>query len=431
MTTFSASSGCKLAEIRSESQALYDHFLRLAEQESPTRLIELFRLLFLDGMGYPDPEIAKAVETIVTSPAIEEEFNYILNRCFHILVNRWQLNDRKSFAIPELVYTFSEPPVHKGGHYKPRNVVRLQQLVKGFTQSEQYQTLYRLARVIDQADDSAEAFGSRPLGTLIRHYPYLYEHCLLSEDSGYEHQQTIRQIQAEHQQKFERNLSQYVTYQVRRNQLAQRGITQPAEVSRFIQPVKNPTLLSNQELALAVKHYRGKVKGGYTYRDLAQHFSSLSQSTRNFGEFKQELYYYLTDSIDPSYGKRQFNKKLYRHLDGFLPANNRNKVDDFLVVRTCSQAINLLVVESPKRLEHFTFLDLLGNLGPTLTTGLLLKLVLFCRKVKPYLEKRLAMLFNHYEDDTRDSVAWLVKALENVNIALTTNFGSVQLPGLS
>jgi hypothetical protein len=415
-------------EVRSEEQILYDHFLQLAEQESPSRLIERFRLLFLDGLGYPDQEITKVVDALITTKFIEEEFDYILNRCFHILVNRWQLNDRKSLAIPELVYTFKDKPVYKGGSiHRSRNISRLHQLVGKFAQTEHYQTLCRLAQVIDQANESADALSSQPLGTLIRRYPYLYEHCLLGEDSDREHQQTIRKLQEERQGEFERSLSKYITYQVRRSQLAQRGITSPVEMSRIIQPVKNPTLLTGPELAAAIKHYRGKVQGSYTYQDMAQHFRSMSQTVQNFGDFKQELYSYLTSSIDPAYGKRRFNDNLYRQLNSVLPEDNHKKLNDLLVMRTCSQAISFLVVDSPKRLEHFTFIDLLGNLGPISTTGLLLKIVLFCRKVRPYLEKRLAILFNHYEHSTGESVAWLVKALENINVAFTTNSNSVDL----
>jgi hypothetical protein len=53
--------------------------------------------------------------------------------------------------------------------------------------------------------------------------------------------------------------------------------------------------------------------------------------------------------------------------------------------------------------------------------------VLLCRKVKPYLERRLSILFSHYEGYSRETVQWLVLALENVNVALSTNFGTVDL----
>ena len=97
------------------------------------------------------------------------------------------------------------------------------------------------------------------------------------------------------------------------------------------------------------------------------------------------------------------------------------------MVRTCGQLLNFLVVENSRKLNHFTFVDLVGNMGATATTGLLLKVVLLCTKVKPYLEKRLAILFDHYESATQESVMWLVQVLENLNIAFSTNFGSANL----
>jgi hypothetical protein len=118
---------------------------------------------------------------------------------------------------------------------------------------------------------------------------------------------------------------------------------------------------------------------------------------------------------------------LYKQLQNTLPQSDSQKFSDFLLVRTCSQLLNFLVVESPQRPNHFVLIDLISNVGPPLTTGLLLKIVLLCRKVKPYLERRFSILFNHYESSTRDAVHWLVKGLENVNLALSTNFGAVDL----
>ena len=66
-------------------------------------------------------------------------------------------------------------------------------------------------------------------------------------------------------------------------------------------------------------------------------------------------------------------------------------------------------------------------MGTTHTIGLFLKLVLVCSKVKPYLEKRFSILFNHYESFTRDGASWLVKSLEKVHIAFSVNFGNVDL----
>ncbi|HEY9890191.1 MAG TPA: hypothetical protein V6D02_17420, partial [Candidatus Obscuribacterales bacterium] len=106
------------------------------------------------------------------------------------------------------------------------------------------------------------------------------------------------------------------------------------------------------------------------------------------------------------------------------------RVNDFLVIRTCSQLLNFLVLESPGKPQHFVFIDLINNLGPLLTTGLLLKIVLLCRKVKPYLERRFSILFSHYETVSQNNVEWLVKMFENLNVALSVNFGTTDISSL-
>jgi hypothetical protein len=85
------------------------------------------------------------------------------------------------------------------------------------------------------------------------------------------------------------------------------------------------------------------------------------------------------------------------------------------------------VVENAQCPNHAVFVDLTGNLGITTTISLLLKIVLICRKVKPYLEKQFAVLFKHYETSSQDSVTWLIDSLESLNVAFSINFGSLSL----
>ncbi len=409
-----------------EEQQLYDHLLYCVQVESPTQLIERFQALFLDGARYVDPQIWLALEKVAMDKRADQDFKFVLNRCCHILINRWQLQPHQQGAIPQLVGLFENPPDPR--KVQSRGARRLRQLVQNFSETEQYLTLRRLSQVVSETAQ-ANGNGSKVVGALIQRYPYLYEHCLLSEDSSYEHQQTVRQLQARVQRRFELDLSQYVTYQVRRAQAIR---TQSKEaLERIIQPVKNPTLLSDRELGAALKQFVGKVQGNCTYRDVASSFVTHSSQTSSYKAFKEDLYEYLTASIDPAYGKRQFNDRLYTHLKNTLPHSDSQKPTEFLVVRTCSQLLNFLVVESPQRPHHFIFVDLMTNLGAILTTGLLLKIVLLCRKVKPYLEKRFAILFNHYESSTRDGVPWLVQSLENLNVALSVHFGSVDLSCLN
>jgi hypothetical protein len=411
-----------------EEQQLYDHLLYCVQLESPTQLIERFQRLFLDGVRYLEPEVWLALEKLAMDKRAEQEFKFVLNRCCHIVINRWQMQPQLQGAIPQLVALFENPP--DPAKVQSRGARRLRQLVQLFTETEQYLTLQRLSRVMSEtAEAEGNCNGSNQVGTLIQRYPYLYEHCLLSEDSSYEHQQTVRQIQARVQRRFEFDLSQYVTYQVRRAQAIRQPSTETPE--RIIQPVNNPTLLSDRELAAALKQFVGKVQGPNTYRDVAQSFLTHTSQTSSYRDFKDDLYEYLTASIDPAYGKRQFNERLYNHLKNTLTQSDLQKPTEFLIVRTCSQLLNFLVVESPQRPNHFVFVDLITNLGATLTTGLLLKIVLLCRKVKPYLEKRFSILFNHYESSTRDGVPWLITSLENLNVAFSVHFGSADLSCLN
>ena len=409
-----------------EEQQLYDHLLYCVQVESASQLIERFQRLFLDGARYIDPQIWIALEKLAMDKRAEQDFKFVLNRCCHILINRWQMQPQLQGAIQDLVALFENPP--DPTKVQSRGARRLRHLVQLFTETEQYVTLQRLSRVMSETEGVSNN-GSRQVGALIQRYPYLYEHCLLSEDSSYEHQQTVRQIQSRVQRRFEFDLSQYVTYQVRRAQ----ALRSPSKegLERILQPVNNPTLLTERELGAALKQFVGKVQGSYTYRDVAQSFLTHTTQTASYKEFKNDLYEYLITSIDPAFGKRQFNDRLYTHINKTLPHSDSQRPTEFLIVRTCSQLLNFLVVESPQRPNHFTFVDLITNLGATITTGLLLKIVLLCRKVKPYLEKRFSILFNHYESSTRDGVPWLVTSLENLNIALSVHFGSADLSCLN
>jgi hypothetical protein len=419
--------------ISRQEQALYDHWLQCANQEAPEDLIRRFRALFIDGAAYPDREATRLLDEILASQEIEHYFRYILNRCCHILINRWQGRPQLQAAIPTLIDSLDQGSQEgsQAGLSRSRRTRKLREMVTQFTETEHYLTLQRLARVIDESIDegtSGAVAANRPLGTLIRRYPYLYEHCLVTEDSSKEHQQVIRRIQTEAQQKLEVDLSQYVTYRVRRARLKKQGAAAAPAIAR-LRPLENPTLLTDTELVSSLTQFSQKVKGGQSYRDAARSFLHQNQTVL-YGDFKAGLYDYITGTIETSYGNRKFNSMLADKLQGIYPDSDDQLLNDFLMVRTCSQLFNFLVVDSLRNPQHFVFLDLISNLGPTLTTGLLMKLVLLCKKVKPYLERRFSILFGHYEVATRDSVGWLVNVLENLNIALSLNFGSLDVSHL-
>lgn len=414
-----SSQGQFVRQTNQEEQLLYDHWLKIVQTKPPDDVIEDFKNLFIRGRDYRHPEIKTALSKIVQNKQADQQFSFMLNRCCHILINRWQMQPLLQSAIVDLIACFeglSLPNATYSG-----SSARLRQFVINFTKSDHYRKLQRLAKVIIYNKEG------NSVGNLINRYPYLLEHYLLGEDSSPEDQQVVQNIQNKIQKTFELDLSQYVTYKIRQSQINRRNQQGNGVGVQPLRQVNNPTLLNEKELGLALKHFVGRVEGTYTYQDLSQSFVSHTRYTPNYKKFKHDLYEYLITSVDSKYGRHQFNEKLYKKIQGILPHCENQKVDEFIILRTASHLMNFLVVESAQTPTHHIFVDMITNLGPTSTVGLLLKLVLVSRKVKPYLEKRFAILFSHYESFSKDGVPWLVKSLENLHIAFSVHFGKADL----
>lgn len=397
-----------------DEQLIYEHLISCVQNESTSQLIERFRKLFIDGMGYPEMEIEAALYRIIAFLEKQQDFNYIISRCCYILINRWQIQSKNKEAIADLVNLFKNSSSRfREIATRSRLVNRLRELIYNFTQTEEYKVLQRLASAINPVTNSSNKDPNSSLSQLIGRYPFLYNHCLLPENSSSEQQQTILEIQTQRQRQFEVHLSQYMISLVR-------------QVKSNSKPVQNPTLLTDEQLYRAVKEFVGKVKQSYSYRDLAQDFLSRTIQTPSYRTFKSNLYEYLIDSIDPKYGRHQFNERLYKHLANTLPAKDSQKLDSLLIGQTCSELFDFLV-EDPANPNFYFFIDMFSNLGSVRTIGFLLKIILLSSTVKPYLEKRFSILFNYYEFYKPEDISWLIRALENLNVALVVNFGEVDM----
>ncbi len=406
-------------------QYIYDYLLNCVKTQSPEEVIERFDRLFLGGQECDDPQVLENLALIIADKNKKQNFPLILNRCCHILVNRWQLSNETQGYIVDLVNKFEYIPtsIHRAYHRSLSEKIR--EAVREFIRSDYYKQLQRLTTVIGEGKIKNKEKKQESVGNLITRYPYLYDHCLLGVDSSKEQQETVYQVKRKLEKKFESNLSRYVTYQVR---VAQKSRAKDQDsASRIITPVNNPTLLSDRDLGKSLRHYVGTVENGYTYQELSRSFVNHTEGVRNYQIFKDNIYEYITQSIEGKYGKNSFNKRLYDQLQGMYPQHNNNKPDEFLKMRTYSQLFNYLIVESPQHPNHLIFMDMVSNMGTTKTIGVFLKLVLSCTKVKPYLEKRFSILFNHYESFTRDGALWLVKSLEKVNIGFSVNFSNLDM----
>ena len=409
-------------------QQIYDHLLKCTKEEEPLQIIKRFYHLFIKGTGYENSKVRAALEQIVNAKDAEIEFPFLLNRCCHIIINRWQLDSDFKLAIPELVAQLGKtiPP----GSTHSRTTRKLRKLVKDFQSTEQYIKLQRLARLIDLSPESRVKANrvelvENSVGDLIQRYPYLHQHYLLSEDSSLEFEQTVKTIQTELQDNYESQLSEYVINRVRLVETIRKykAANKTKIPKKLIKAVKNPTLLSDRDLDRAFRHYMGKAERGYTYRDLSSQFLAHTEQVKSFKTFKRDLFDYVISGVDSSYVKRKFSEQLEECLQGIMPDFDDRKINEFLLLRTYSYLFKFLVVDSKGNAEHLQYIDLITYLGATKTVGLLLKLVLACSKIKPYLESRFSLLFSYYETVTEDGVPWLIESLENLQVAFSIHFG--------
>ena len=407
-------------------QIVYEHFLYVVKTETPDRVLERFRSLFIEGVNYSDNRIWTTIETLAFERTAEENFPLIINRCCYILVNHWQMQPSGQVPIANLVTMLTH--LNDVRMTYSRVVRRLRQLLQLYLQGDDYPKLKRLNEVLNGNSSTKDTVGERQLGTLINRYPYLYEHSLVSEERTFENVETIKRVQRGLRKQQETNLSQYLTYQVRRSRLkAQLG----QDAANNLPSVINPTLLSTKELGMAFGQFAGKAEGNATYQDLSRGFVSHLQMQPIIKTFKGDLYDYIVSGVDSSYGRRSFNDRLYKTIDAISPDRDNQQLDELGLLRTCTHVLNHLVVESPSNPQHFVFMDMISNLGAVFTTGLLLKIVLICQKVKPLLESRLSILFNHYESSQCKGVPWLVRSLENWNVAGAIHFGKIDASSLS
>ncbi len=413
---------------QADADSLYQHFLDLRKLESPLELLERFRLLFTEGLDYPDPAVRAALYRLLQSSWADREFQFILNRCCYILINHWwlqsdpdQLNQQATAELIRLLDTAASQ-----SSFVPATR-RLRVLLHQFTQTEHYASLQRRGHAMQQASQVGgrpQNPASKPLRELIHRYPYLYPYCLLDSDSSETGHIAVRQLQVERERQFERDLMHYTTHLVRRS----------SQAGEEMAGVANPTLLSHQQLQQAIRHFAGRVQGNFTHSDLAYRYHTQISQVQSYREVKHQIYDYLTTAIDSRYGERRFNRWLADQLTQILPQNEGLQPSYSLLLQTCGHLLDKLVA-SPQCLEnHLVFVDLNSCFGATFTVGLLLKIVLLCRSVKTNIEalkahltRRFAIMFKHYETKVGGELQWLVECLENLSVALSIHFGQANL----
>ncbi|MDA0672602.1 MAG: hypothetical protein O3C67_02700, partial [Cyanobacteria bacterium] len=256
-----------------------------------------------------------------------------------------------------------------------------------------------------QASESTIQLSEFIVGHQLRRYPFLYDSDLLvDKDSS--------QLHRDHALELRRQGETYLGVALAR--WAQQQAKRP-----------NPTGLRSDELQAALDYYTGKVSGNRSHRDMAHLFASYSRTVRSFREFKEEFLEYLLApliSADFRYDHHSFTRNLRTFVGQALREFDDEMPRTYTIHRLCQMLLNFLVAEGRTKPVFRRFRLLLDEVGHILTLGLLLRIVLFCPAVKPWLENRLAVLFRYHEQVYCEDVVWLIDSLEHTNVALITNF---------
>lgn len=409
-------------EFNIDAESLYSHLEGLRETVPANELLYRFNALLIKGEDYPEPEILQALHRMLGSLWIEQEFDNVFNRCCYILINYWWL--KRSWELTprliQLINTASEQPASASENTGLRN--RLKQ----FTQSAKYKLLRDCEQVVSFIPHGSTD-GVEVIGGLISQYPYLYPYYLRewnnSSDSG---QQALDALKYTREQEFEQSLYTYAKGVHREHSAARQSI---------ILPNQKPTSLSDESLRSAIRTFSGKAEGHYTYQDTARQTLVKLDKVADHRAAKHCIKDYLARSIQytpkPSYGDRKFNHWLGKQLDNSSPDRDHSKMNPRLLMSTCRELIDALIVPPSRSFEnHLMFTDLIANLEATFAMGFVLKIVLLCQKfgenlkaIRNHVAARLAELFKYYESYSQEDLKWLVECLDNWLVASTVQFG--------
>jgi hypothetical protein len=430
-------------DFQRDCNSLYDYLGTLRKNAPQADLLERFQTLFIDGSDYSEPGILAALHRIVNSRWADIEFDHVINRCCYILINYWWSKSGLEQGTPQLVSLFDVRRLQATPlAASSPTTQRLRELVTQFTYTEQCAVLQDRARTVLHRPDphrsdshgmtSAGIFGAgggdglvgggpRRIREFIPRYPFLYSHLFMNWDSSAEGQYAIKRLQVEKESRYEQALHRYTTGLLRGSRLTLAGGPEAA----------NPTLLSNQQLATAVRQYAGRIEGARTYQDTADRLWFDVKRAGSMRAAKGQLHDYLTASVASKYGKHRFNRWLQERLFEVHPQHDTLKPNASLLTQSCVHLLDALLV-SPRRLpdNHMIFLDFNTYAGATLTVGFLLKVMLLCRSmthrweaIRSYVARHFAVMLKHYETGVHHELEWLIDCLENLQVAFSIHSG--------
>ena len=406
----------------SKEKIIYDYLRENVTNHSFDEVAIEFRLIFLEGRSQ-NSKIQETIEQIVTSQVAKDKFFYLLNYCFYILIDCWFDSEIGQQKICQLLAEFADANYEVQCYNRRRQKVLA--LTKAFLSSKYYARLKRIAIVIKN-NPLEQSNDATTIDLLAPRYTYLYKPLLIGKENIAETARFIRELQSNRSKSFEFKLAQHVIYRSRLIEVAKaKQFSHGA--GKIIRRVPNPTLLSDRDLRVALKQYIKKLDGKLTLCQTARKFVLENSKGICYGEFKQNLYQYLVENIEPKNNQYSYHTKLRELIDNAYYQFEGQEIGESLILQTCRKLYQSLIVNNAEKTQHHTLIKLIQTLGTGKTVMLLIKILLICPKAKPDLEQRLAILFAYYEDKSIAEVPWLAKFLEHFLVAFSIYFGKLDI----
>lgn len=366
-------------------ETIFNFLLDIVKKWPPEEVLLEFKRLFLYSVDSVEPDVVKAIYTIVFSND-EAEFRNTIKRCCYILVNNWDAG-RHYKPVQELVQAF--PNLRHAESTISPTLKRLRLWITQFADSQDYEGLKLFAARYDERQEGPWTS---------RYTAYLLVPQFIDLKNPIEQREAARALSKQLRDRFKFDLAMYIAR------------SQSPLLPERLPP--NPTALGDDVLRL-IKTIVAK-RGPFSHSSLANIF--LDQIQRlNYLEFKRSLLKYLIFSVEYSDYVETLKKKLVERTGQLYEDYNASAVNDALILRTCNRVIEYLTSENRQEPSPL-FVLLLSQGNPMTLVVILLKLILICKNSRTHLEARIADLIRYYEDFPEDECQWVVNFLEIFNV---------------
>jgi hypothetical protein len=392
-------------ETREES-IVYDYIRRLGQESDPQQVIDAFYELFFKGLTWheldPDRSAQKAFQKLLTGPSADESFIYVINRCFYTIGNRWRLDTSRHLALKSLINRAVDIPQKTPN---VRHTRSLRRYIHAYVSNDDlYVPLKRQMKLLTEEGAGFSESTQPSLGDCFKDYFFIYESASVTPDIPLAYRKEIQKQRQQQAQLLNQDLLAYY-----RQDDYTAGIAKP-----------NPTRIPDQELRSLIEVFRPDDDNSYFKQ--AHRFESHSLSIRRTQDFRDDFYDYVMSPLVEA--DHRFADRFGSSVREALADNSgegQSPITSISINLMCTRLLKVLVSNSLEApcVDHLR--RLINTVGHQVVTAMLLKIVLFRRTIRYWLEDRFAILFHKWESEKLEQIPWLVQSFEYMNVALALN----------